>query len=111
MGWVSDALKAVIDAGKGNGDFIAFALIAILAVAALIGGAGFAASAGIAVVLAAVWVVMRYGLVALQSHERLRALRENATIEAQKKLAEHATKDEIADLFADHARSGDDNEH
>lgn len=101
-------IKSIIDAGKGSIDFIAFALIAVLSVAGLIKGLEFLAAAGIAVVLAVVWVIMRYALLALQSHERLRRLRESATIDAQEKLAKYATKDEIADLFSDLERNGDD---
>lgn len=104
-------LKSIIEAGKGSIDFIAFALIAVLAVGALLRGLAFLATAGIAVILATLWVAMRYALVALQSHERLRRIRKNATIEAQKKLADYATRDEIEDLFRDHERSGGDNGH
>lgn len=106
---ISGAIKSIIDAGKGSIDFIAFALIALLAVWSLTSGLDFLSAAGIAVVLAVVWVIMRYALVALQSHERLRRLRESATIDAQEKLAKYATKDELADLFSDLERIGDDN--
>jgi uncharacterized membrane protein len=101
-------IKAIIEAGKGSIDFIAFALIAILTFAGLIKGVEFLAAAGMAVVLAVLWVIMRYALVALQSHERLRRLKESATIDAQEKLARYATKDELEDLFSDLERIGDD---
>ncbi|GEM_PF-6057469 len=102
--------KSIIDAGKGNIDFIAFALVAALTVGALVKGLAFLPAVGIAVVLICLWVIMRYALVALQSHERLRAIRENATIEAQNKLAKYATDDDMSDLFRNHERSGGDDE-
>lgn len=104
------ALKSILNAGKDNIDFIAFALIALLAFGSLLRGLDFLSAVGTAVVLAFIWVMMRYALVKLQSHERLRKLRENATLEAQKKLEKYATKDEIADLFRNRERNGDDYE-
>lgn len=103
-------IKAIIDAGKGNIDFVAFALVAVLTVGGLVKGLGFLVCAGIAVVLATLWVIMRYALVSLQSHERLRTIRENATMEAQKKLAKYATDDEMKDLFNNHEHDGGHNE-
>lgn len=67
---ISGAIKSIIDAGKGSIDFVAFALIALLAVWSLTSGLDFLPAAGIAVVLAVVWVIMRYALVALQSHRK-----------------------------------------
>ena len=104
------AIKTIIDAGRGSIDFIAFALISVLAVGGLLKGLGFSYAAGIVVVLASVWVAMRYALLSLQSRERLRLIRENATIEARRKLAKHATDDEMRDLFDNYERDGDDDE-
>ncbi|MDF3217490.1 hypothetical protein EN962_26130 [Mesorhizobium sp. M7A.F.Ca.CA.001.09.2.1] len=101
MAFGEETLKAIVEAGKGNIDFIAFALIAVLSVGGMVEGVGLGGAAGIAVVLAAVWVLLRYALLSIQSRERLRNLQEAATIKAQKTLADHATKDEIADLFRD----------
>ena len=103
-------IKAILDAGKGSIDFIAFALIAVLSVASLSRGVAVGDACAIAVVLAVIWVLLRYALLAIQSHERLRALRENATIEAQKRLSEHSTKEELGDLFSLPDRRGGDNE-
>lgn len=102
MGGILDGpMKSVVEAGKGNIDYIAFATIAALSVVALIGRVAFSSAAGIAVVFAAIWIVMRFALLKLQSREKLRDLQDRVTIEAQRKIAEYATKDEIADLFAE----------
>ncbi|HTV69295.1 MAG TPA: hypothetical protein VMF90_12230 [Rhizobiaceae bacterium] len=106
-GGYGDTLKAIVEAGKGNIDFIAFALVAVLAVGALAAGAGFGASAGIAVVLSVIWVVLRYALLSIQYREKLRDLQLHATIEAQKKLQEHATPEMLRDLFTDREAGGD----
>lgn len=102
-------IKTIFELGKGNIDFLAFALIAVLVVGSLTTGLDFLPAAGIAVVLGALWVIMRYALLWLQSRERLRKLKGNATIRGHKELEKHATEDELEDLFKDHERSGDDN--
>lgn len=104
-------LQTIINASKGNVDFLAFALIAVLSVGSLTRDVDFWSAAGIAVVLAVAWVLSRYALLALQSRERLRAVRETAMIEAQKKIAEHATQAEMDDLFEQLGRTGGDDEH
>lgn len=110
MGSLSEILKSIVEAGKGNIDYVAFATIAVLCTGALISNVGFGGAAGMAVILVALWVGMRWGLLEIQFREKLRTLQDHATMEAQKKLADHATNEETADLFLDQPKQGDGHE-
>lgn len=92
---VEGAIKAVIEAGKGSVDFLAFALIAVLGAGCLIGGVSLSSVFGFMVLGAVIWVLCRYALLRIQSHERLRDLRENASLEARRQLEKHATDDDV----------------
>jgi len=105
------AVQTIVEAGKDNIDFLAFSLIAVLVVGGMTQGVDFWSAAGIAVVLMVAWVISRYALLSIQSRERLRALRETATVEAHKMLAEHATESEMEDLFSHIGSTGGEDEH
>lgn len=102
-------IKALIAAGKGNVDFIAFAFIAVLSVLALIQGVGFWQITGLAIVFACIWVIMRYALLKLQSRERLQKLREDAMFKADETLTDNATEEELTELSDSFKSSGDKN--
>ena len=99
-------LKAIIDAGKRSVDFLAFALVAMVALIALIQGVDLPSVIGLVVILIVGWIVSRYALLKIQSFERLRDLREHATVEARKTLEKFATRDDINELISTGSEKG-----
>lgn len=93
------ALKTIIQAGRDNIDFLAFLSIAIISAYCLISGVSLVAAIGLAIALCLCWILSRYALLRIQTHERLRDMRENASLGAKDLISRHATDDELDGLF------------
>lgn len=95
---MNEAIKALIEAGKGSVDYLAFLAIAVIGVWGLTNGLDFLQFIGVVAVLILGWLVLRYGLFRLQYKERLQNLQLKAISRGLEIFQKHATPKEIEDF-------------
>lgn len=92
---MNETLKALIDAGKGSVDFLAFMAIAALGIWGLTNGLDFLEFIGVVAILILGWLCLRYGLFKLQSWERLQKMQLEAISRGMEIFQKHATPKEL----------------
>lgn len=102
--------KAIIEGGRRSVDFLAFFAIGIIGAGMLVLKVDFLTVIGFSAILPIIWIGMRYGLLHLQSKERLNHMREGAKVESEKLLAEHATPGEMKLLSGQRTTEGQNDE-